>query len=34
MDLMSGFGVVLTIYGVGIFLAGSAFVGLLWWVFG
>lgn len=34
MDLMSGFGVALAIYGAGIFLAGSAFVGLIWWAFG
>lgn len=34
MDMMSGFGVVLTIYAVGIFLAGAAFAGILWLVFG
>lgn len=33
MDLTSGFRVALTIYGIGIFLAGSAFVGFLWWMF-
>ncbi len=33
MDLMWGFGLMLTIYAIAVFLAGAAFMGFLWWIF-